>query len=57
MVYFDAVIDHSNMPIFNSTPENVKKYLEDRSDEENAAVHVFEGKTMLWFQVKEYLAR
>lgn len=54
---FDHVVDHQHLPICSGTSEQVKEFLKNRTDEENAAVNVYEEKTQLWFTVKEYLER
>lgn len=56
-MYFDAVVDHQSLPICNGTPKQIKEFLENRTDEENALVRVFEGERGLWFTVEEYLAK
>lgn len=56
-MYFDAVIDHNHKPIFNDTPENIKAFLQERTEEENTSVMVFEGRSMGWFTVTQYLER
>lgn len=56
-MYFDTVVDHQSLPICNGTPKQIKEFLENRTDEENALVRVFEGERGLWFTVEEYLAK
>jgi hypothetical protein len=58
-MYLDAIIN-ANDPrevVYNSTPENVKRLLENRSEEENKLVVVYDGETLRRWTVKEYLAR
>lgn len=54
-MYFDAVVDQTNMPVFNGTPEEVKAYLEGNTEETNRNLHVFSGETLQWHTVRGYL--
>jgi len=53
--YFDAVLTKNMVPLFNGTPKETKKWLEDNETNETDMVCV--GKTMKLVSVPEYLAK
>jgi len=55
-MYLDAVLDRQMRPMYNSTPDNVKQWLEEHKDI-RAGYDVCIGKTMKVVTVEEYLQR
>jgi hypothetical protein len=54
--YFDAVINKDYHPIFNGTPEEVKKWLSERlDDEEVQESQVCLGTTLTFTSIENYL--
>jgi hypothetical protein len=58
-MYLDAVLNASDPRevIYNSIPENVKRFLEGRTKEENKLVVVYDGERLRRWSVEDYLAR
>lgn len=52
-MYFDAVLNDLQMPLFNGTPEETKKWIEDNKPPWNLRVVV--GETQEVLTVHEYM--
>lgn len=53
-MYFDAVLNTDMLPIYNGTPEQTKKWLEENPVEDEHAYQVCIGKTLQLVSVWEY---
>jgi hypothetical protein len=56
-MYLDAVINSDKVVIYNSIPENVKKFLQGLPEEDYPALDVYDGKSLRRWTVEEYLSR
>jgi len=55
-MYFDAVVNENWDPIFNGTPDEVKKWLLDRPDDEEVQKsRVLLGNTLTSTSIENYL--
>lgn len=55
MTYLDAIMDHSNNVIFNSTPERILEICDDMTEEVRYMYTVNRGENLRDYSVKEYL--
>jgi len=54
-MYFDAIVDSAGDPVFNGTPDEVRKFIETNRPSDQHFVHV--GQTLLVLTLDEYLAQ